>query len=215
MKSFLFNAMVGVLAFGAAAGTLSAAEEGDSIEIFVGGRKYDSVEGYRDEEKKNEELTQQKTQAAQDVSTPAQDNISELREMFDDALRSSNTPLDLKFDPTKMKTVYIQPPPAAVEQPVAAKEFTTTKDPFRHSYLMLSQVGFNDGIHQVISDFKVSKRWKGGAVSAGELEEVLQKSLGESSGPILLISDDNKLRVMQLEPQDNEVSSDDSDAAAP
>ena len=118
MKSFIFNAMVWVLAFGAAAGTLSAAQEGEPVEIFVGGRKYESVEGYRDEEKKNEELRQQKKQAAQDGSTPAQDNISELRDMFDDALRSSKTPLDLKFDPTKMKTVYVQPPAGAVEQAV-------------------------------------------------------------------------------------------------
>jgi hypothetical protein len=183
-------------------GPLSAGEDpAQPIEIFVGGKKYKSLEGYHEEEKMNEDLARQKT--------AKQENVSEVRQMFDETLRTSPNSLNLKFDPNKMKTIYIKepvfnPPPSYSADFLTSKD-VPHKDPFTHSYTTLNRLGFDQGIHKVISDFTLrEKKWKGQAIDSADLERVLRDSFGESTRPLLLISDKGKLRVMELDSQDQD-----------
>jgi len=74
----------------------------------------------------------------------------------------------------------------------------------------LNQLGFDNGIHKVVSEFNLGPRRESKVVSAQELERVLRNSFGDSTQPLLLISDHNNLRVMALEPSGDSHSADDS-----
>jgi hypothetical protein len=173
------------------------------IEIFSGGKKYASMEVYRQEEKMNSQPVEKKDEAGE--ATSAEDNFSETRQMFDDALRTAKNPLSLKFNPTKMKTIYIQKPVAAsslAKAPAAfraSKSSIFTKDPLTQSYILLNQMGFDQGVHNVVSEFTLGKQWRGTAIDSSDLERVLRDSFGDSTQPVLLISDRGKLRLMELD----------------
>jgi hypothetical protein len=169
-----------------------------TIEIFSGGKHYDSLEGYR---KKGEE-----DQGAIGLENSGMD-FSEVRQMFDDAVRTSTNPLDLKFDPTKMKTIVIEPLDGAAPAPGPSRSplgNEPIKDPFIHSYTLLNKLGFDTAIKEVVTEFAVAPT--GGrekaVVNTKDLERVLRDSFGDSNQPLLLISDDNKLRVMTLDPSE-------------
>ncbi len=172
--------------------------EGGAIEIFSGGKHYDSMEGYRKKAGEEKDVIGLENSGVE---------FTEVREMFDQAVQSSATPLDIKFDPTKMKTIHIKPADAAVvpsgDSP-AVESRETIKDPFVHSYTLLNKIGFNAGIKDIVSEFAAAPtagREKK-VVSAKDLQKILQDSFGDSNQPILLISDDKKLRVMTLDPKD-------------
>jgi hypothetical protein len=171
---------------------------GRPIEIFSGGKHYESMEGYR-----NKAGDQKDAIGLEDSGM----EFTEVREMFDQAVRSSTKPLDLKFDPTKMKTIHIKPDDAVVASPGFSHSLEpkdAIKDPFAHSYTLLNKIGFNTAIKDLVSEFAAAPtagREKK-VVDANDLEKILRDSFGESNQPILLISDDNKLRVMTLDPKD-------------
>jgi hypothetical protein len=182
---------LGASAFGAEEGT------GKPIEIFIGGKRFDSLEGYRAEK-------------FQETLKAERDN-AEVQGMFDEALRAAKGPLDLKFDPAKLKTIRIQKPASeAPSKTLAVSDAVAPKDPFTHSYLILNKIGFDAGIRKSISEFAGTDVLYGQRVRAADLENVLSESLGNIQHPLLLISDQKKLRVMVLDPQ-----SPDPDAPAP
>ena len=172
--------------------------KGKPIEIFISGKQYDSFEGYRRQKSKE--------------SLEAQEDNEEIQTMFDEALHASKSPVDLKFDPKKVKTIHIKKRASEASSKIpVTPELITKKDPFTHSYLLLNQMGFDAGIHKVVSDFtdteaKASQK----VVSAGDLQEVFKDSLGETGQPLLLISDQKKVRVMMLDVQKK-----DAEASAP
>jgi hypothetical protein len=171
-------------------GLLGAEPSAEHIEIFVAGKKYGSVEGYREDKD---------SQAVKDAQTGdvSDDSVQDMRRMFSEAAHAAKNPLSLKFDPARMKTVYIKKPVATVVLSAGPQDI---KDPFTQSYTRLSQVGFDRGVHRVISDFMLSaKNNPMQVVKTDELEGVLRHSFGGSNAPLLLISDHNTLRIMALD----------------
>jgi hypothetical protein len=74
---------------------------------------------------------------------------------------------------------------------------------FLPSFIAMRKIGFETGITKVIEDFQINNK---GVVSykrlkSSDLESVLSQSFSEGSyqGPILLISDKKKVRIMTLD----------------
>jgi hypothetical protein len=190
MKYLPMIGMGALICWLSTAGPLFAEPTADHIEVIVGGKKYESMEGYREDKVSQ---TEEAPSAAKSVSDGSDDDI---RRMFSEAAHAAKNPLSLKFDPAKMKTIYVKAPAPAAAPTVPA----SSKDPFARSYTLLNRVGFDHGVHSVISDFMLTQ--KTGplqVVKTDDLEQVLRHSFGGSNAPLLLISDHNTLRIMTLD----------------
>ena len=188
------------------------APEARRVEIFVEGKKYDSLEEYREEEKNKILEAVAATQKEDSPVDHKKEDLDELQDMFGQAVRRAQRPLDLKFDPRKVKTLYLknlssrQQPKKVGQDPVSLKgQGSAVADPFAPSYAVFHQAGFNTGINRVVKDFTVGNEAPGDPrrVNAQDLERVLQKSLGMYDGPLLLMSDQKRIRVMVLEPPED------------
>lgn len=83
-------------------------------------------------------------------------------------------------------------------------------DPFASSYKTFYKVGFNAGVDRAVEDFTVGNDRTSALeqVSAKDLEEALEKSFEAHDGPLLLMSDHKKVKVMALEPLESKAVSD-------
>ena len=199
-----------IFSWGAVMSRADDAAGGSSVEVIMGGKRYDSLKRYREEEAQQAE---DKITNVPQSAVSAPDNETEDRQMFDQAMHDSKDPSELTFDPAKMKTLYIQKPtvkPAPATALRTPASGISGKDPFTNSYQLLNQLGFDSGIHKVVSEFAIGPRRESKVVNTKELEKVLRNSFGDSNQPLLLISDHNNVRVMTLEPSGDDHSTDDS-----
>ncbi|GEM_PF-5958350 len=185
------------------------APEAKRVEIFVEGKKYNSVEEYREEESNESLNVSATTQTEGGPLGNKKQDLDELQDMFAQAVRHAQRPLDLKFDPRKIKTFYLKNFPQA-QQPQENDRFSLSlkgqgsavADPFTRSYAVFHQAGFNTGVNNVVGDFTTEKDQPADSkrINTQDIQRVLQESFGVYDGPLLLMSDQKKLRVMVLEP---------------
>jgi hypothetical protein len=194
----ILSIMIGLSFVSLGESALFADEENQNVEIFVGGKKYNSFGGYRDEKIKQALEREQRLHARDNNADP-----QDLQDMFNEAVQGSPNHPDLKFDPAKLKTVYIKKPDSG-SVPASSRPYKSflNLDPLTHTYTVLNQLGFDQGIHKVISEFSLTKPQISNVVNAEDLEKVLENSFGTIHEPLLLISDKKALRVMRLESDD-------------
>lgn len=209
--------MIALIAAGVLGGVLPATllhaeiPDAKSVEIFVEGKKYSSLEDYREEEKR---LAQAFAEAQKGLPSSKDQELAELRSMFEQAARRVDHPLDLTFDPSKVKTIYLKGFSSAPlstdgqEHSLLKDKESVVADPFTRSYAVIYQVGVNTGVHSIVEDFVAGESRPGdvGRVNKKDLERVLQESLGVYEGPLLLMSDQKRIRVMVLEPPQSDTA---------
>jgi hypothetical protein len=167
-----------------------------NVEIFVQGKKYNSIEEYREEEKRNITIVHKKQ------------SLDEFQIMLEQVISRSRPPLELTFGSGQIKKFYFKDflnarPEDKTSQDVSlSKDQTAVADPFARSYETIQQVGFNAGVDHVVNEFAVGKDRSAGSekVSAKDLDKALKETSVAYDGPLLLMSDQNKIKVMALEP---------------
>ena len=92
--------------------------------------------------------------------------------------------------------------------PQSLEEDNKAYDPFLQSYVAISKIGFNTGVKKVIEDFQAEKgqNFSYKLLKKKDLEMVLSQSFTKNGyeGPVLLMSNKKKLRIMTLQPQEKD-----------
>jgi hypothetical protein len=87
----------------------------------------------------------------------------------------------------------------------SSEEDNKAYDAFLQSYVAISKIGFNTGVNKVIEDFQAEKgqTFPYKLLRKKDLEMVLSQSITKNGyeGPVLLMSNKKKLRIMTLQSQ--------------
>ena len=215
-RSFVVATVIVLMLIGSGPLIWAQAAKDQHVEIFVEGRKYNSIEDYREEEK-NKNLQSIAITQAGDVSVGQEkQGFDELRKMSGEIVRHAGHPLGVTFDPHKVKALYLkdfltkQPVEKVEQNPVSMKDRGfSIADPLARSYTVFHQVGFNAGINHAVDDFIIGHDQSGvpQQVNRQDIDRVLEESLGTDDGPLLFVSDQKKIRVMALEPLESKAIS--------
>jgi hypothetical protein len=192
-------------------GSASEVSKDESIEIISGGIKYDSIKTYKEaEQKRNEKKIVSKSDGFEETSGKyIQALLKDIQRRSPGSLNSFSVMpniwnVNADQYPTLCKVgIGIEP-----IQFQSSEEDDKTYDPFLQSYVAISRIGFNTGVNKVIEDFQAEnghvfsyKRLK-----SKDLEMVLSQSITKNGyqGPVLLMSNKKKLRIMTLQPQEKD-----------
>ncbi|MBF0593539.1 MAG: hypothetical protein HQL22_01080 [Candidatus Omnitrophica bacterium] len=160
------------------------------IEVYVAGQKFSSLEDYR----RLKEKERQEAKAAVAVSAEA----AAVKKVPAAGARSMST--GIIVDPFMGKTVTIRPDGTTITSQTSLDQGKTIRINQRQGRV----AGVQPSFAQVEKDFDAGQSGNGvkpqGVSSAAELEEDLHQRVGASNSPVLLISDKQKVRVMELEP---------------
>lgn len=149
---------------------------GTTIEIFVNGHKYDSLEAYR---------TAKKNAVIQGLPSPAA-----LNEQQQDYILQAAKKLGIKVDFNKIKTYQI--------------DHHNISNSTRHQLYVLGvengMVGALQDFYQTWgqSDIPITRR-----ISSEQLQEAISQAVTSSKYPKLLISEPGKMRIMALTADDS------------
>ena len=180
----------------------SADSKGEPIEIISGGIKYGSIEIYKEAEREKKE----------NVSRIYETSAKYIQALLKNMQRSLNF---ISVIPNIWSVNADQRPILNEEEIVlepfdlqSLEEDNKAYDPFLQSYVAISKIGFNTGVKKVIEDFQAEK---GQSLSykllkKKDLEIVLSQSITKNGyeGPVLLMSNKKKLRIMTLQPQEKD-----------
>lgn len=153
-----------------------AQAQGATIEIYVNGHKYDSLQAY---------LTAKKNAILQNVPTPA-----ELNDQQEDDIRKAAKKLGFNVDFSKVKTFQV--------------DHQNISDTTRHKLYILSVengvVGALQDFYQTWgqSDIQIPRK-----ITSEQLQEAIQQAVLRSKYPKLLISEPGKMRIMALTANDS------------
>jgi hypothetical protein len=189
----------------------SGNSQGESIEIISGGIKYKSIKTYKEaEQKRNEKKIVSKPDGFEETSGKY------IQALLKDIQRRSPVSLNLFSAMPNIWNVNADQCPTLCKvgigiEPIqfqSSEEDNKAYDPFLQSYAAISRIGFNTGVNKVIEDFQAEngqvisyKRLK-----SKDLENVLSQSITKNGyqGPVLLMSNKKKLRIMTLQPQEKD-----------
>lgn len=192
MKLFILGLIV---CLGACA-PLAFGQGQNPIEIIVDGQSYDSIEKY-----KEAKLGILKTPATSHSQAPRRLAIAD----------HVNNALNRLYAPSALNAGRYYPNLKDIERYLYASMELTRKDPesenyfdpFFEFYSRISLLGFNTGVVRIVEEF--TKHSKDGIqykrLMAKDLEATLSRSFETSDykGPILIISSQQKLRILTLE----------------
>lgn len=185
-----FDGIVLLLIFCAACGqNVFALERQAGIEIIADGKKYDSIEDYRERQ-------------AAAARSRSKDGLA-MQYVLNHVKRYVRYPLDVNPKAADIQQWVLGTAKTKEKQPSG-----NTYDPFLESYSLISRIGFNTGISKVIEDFQhdIQGKFSSKHLKPKDLESTLRQSFGgmDYTGPILIISHQKKLRIMTLETQETE-----------
>ena len=187
----------------------SGNSQGESIEIISGGIKYESMETYREAEREKRES----------VSKIYETSVKYIQALLKNMQRHSQPPLNFLSAVPNIWNVNADQYPTLHKvdiglEPIrsqSSEEDDKAYDPFLLSYVAISKIGFNTGVNKVIEDFQAEKgqTFPYKLLRKKDLEMVLSQSITENGyeGPVLLMSNKKKLRIMTLQSQEkNDIS---------
>ena len=179
------------LAGRAAAGKILTA---DHIEIYSGHSRFESMEDYKRFQKEERQLNVQKS------GQPEGSDFKELRVLFDAAVKTQGNSAAFRFDPRRIKTVVIPPAAGVVRAAVLDPVSKTTRR-------RLKILGVEGDIEKTIDDFKrdaVASGKDNAALNPDDVRKIIQEALrAYSDSPLLLLSNDIKMRIMTLTPKED------------
>lgn len=179
-------------------GAFVFAQSPAAVEVFVDGKRYESLEKYkearRDALKGPTSAVSQKKQKRERFSL-AKLLKNDLGGRFRHSILTGRRYYLSSADVQR----YLEPQENSAR---GAQEFVSLNESFLEFYSRISRLGFNTGVARVVEDFR------GQSVNvnyykrllAKDLETTLSRSFEKSdySGPILIISHNKKLRIMTL-----------------